>query len=212
MIHTNKNWRENLKERAIVWGERGCNWDDRGADPIGKDTAQNICLIIDKLNSKMELAACIDGELALSHNIGDFNINILCLHNIFYLYISSEESSFKDKLVGTYGLNNLDNLLEDFYKNMEYLKNRKEIFDKLEQIMRLKDNWNNNGAKAISKEVYDTTYLLLKHCMYNLEIFPTACDSIQLEYEKDNRYLEIECLSDRYEIYIKEDERVLEAN
>lgn len=64
---------------------------------------------------------------------------------------------------------------------------------KLVRIEKLEDGWNGNGAKAISKGVIKKVRNLLDRIYYQPEIFPTACDSIQLEYDmQDGGHLEIE--------------------
>lgn len=64
---------------------------------------------------------------------------------------------------------------------------------RLDSFLALKDNWNGNGAAPVSQNLVS----LMKGLVLNLErqpdIFPTACDSIQFEYEKpDGDYLEFE--------------------
>ena len=64
---------------------------------------------------------------------------------------------------------------------------------KLEQISELHDNWNENGAKAFSKPHIEKIRSLISELEYEPEVFPTACGSIQLEYDKpDGRHIEIE--------------------
>ena len=71
----------------------------------------------------------------------------------------------------------------------EYHKNN-EILD---QIASLKNNWNDNGAEAFSKEIIQRSRDLITTLDRQPMIFPTANDSIQFEYEKENGdYLEFE--------------------
>ena len=80
-----------------------------------------------------------------------------------------------------------------------------EIKQKILEFANYKDNWNGNEAKAFSKEVIKNALNLEKYLYIDKsiipEIFPTACDSLQIEYEKDDKYLEIEIKKDKYEIY-----------
>jgi hypothetical protein len=65
--------------------------------------------------------------------------------------------------------------------------------EKISLISTLSDNWNGNGASPFSKELISKIKGIIYYLEYQPEIFPTACDSIQLEYEKDNgEYLEFE--------------------
>jgi hypothetical protein len=68
---------------------------------------------------------------------------------------------------------------------------------------KLSENWNGNGAKAISKEVVEKALNLLDIHMIDRqpEIFPTARNSIQFEYEDVDNYLEIEIFQDSYVVY-----------
>lgn len=73
--------------------------------------------------------------------------------------------------------------------------NEEKIFNlaKLESIASLQDNWNGNGAKSISRDLIARVKKWIPFLERQPEIFPTACDTLQLEYEKeDGGHLEIE--------------------
>lgn len=75
------------------------------------------------------------------------------------------------------------------------LINEEKIYNlkKLDQIEALEDNWNGNGAKAFNKQLLEKTRKIITLLEKQPEVFPTGCDSIQIEYEKkDGSYLEIE--------------------
>ena len=64
---------------------------------------------------------------------------------------------------------------------------------KLNQIAALKENWNENGAPAFNKQFIEEMKDILIALPIQPEVFPTANESIQFEYEKDNgSYLEFE--------------------
>ena len=64
---------------------------------------------------------------------------------------------------------------------------------KLRQIALLKDDWNGNGAEAFSSAHIGLIDNLLDGLVYAPEIFPTACDTIQFEFDKLNgEHMEIE--------------------
>lgn len=65
--------------------------------------------------------------------------------------------------------------------------------NKLKQIATLGNGWNGKNAKAFDKSFLSRATALILSLSHQPEIFPTACDSIQIEYEKDDgSYLEIE--------------------
>ena len=63
---------------------------------------------------------------------------------------------------------------------------------KLSQIASLEDGWNGGNAKAFDGELISKVREIITSLEIQPEIFPTACDLIQAEYEKaDGSYLEI---------------------
>lgn len=72
----------------------------------------------------------------------------------------------------------------------------------LKDISVLQDNWNENGAKSFSRELVEKCYKILRQLTAEPFICPTACGSIQFEYEKENgEYLEFEIYEDRIEFF-----------
>lgn len=74
---------------------------------------------------------------------------------------------------------------------------RHKFYDKFEEIAQLKDNWNGHGASSFD-EVFvhwvEDLYKLVSDPDVEVEFFPTAKGSIQLEWENDEgSYLELEC-------------------
>ena len=64
---------------------------------------------------------------------------------------------------------------------------------KLDDISPLKENWNLTGARAFSDKLIEKVRTLIFYLDIQPEIFPTACDSLQLEYDKeDGSHMEIE--------------------
>ena len=65
--------------------------------------------------------------------------------------------------------------------------------NKLDEIATLQDDWDNNGAKAFSEKLIDKAKNLIEYLAIQPEVFPTSCDTLQLEYDKmDGSHLEIE--------------------
>ncbi len=75
---------------------------------------------------------------------------------------------------------------------------------KLEGIRNLKDNWNGNGAPALPDALIEKVRILLTKLNIQPEIFPTALQTIQLEYDNSkNDHMEIEIgLTDTAEIFV----------
>jgi len=68
-----------------------------------------------------------------------------------------------------------------------------ESVKKLKEIGELEDNWNGNGATSFSPELLTKVQYILSHIAAEPEVFPTACNSIQLEFERtDGSHMEIE--------------------
>jgi hypothetical protein len=91
--------------------------------------------------------------------------------------------------------------------------------EKIISYSKLSENWNDNGATAISKDVVEKALNLLHIIMIDFqpEIFPTARNSIQFEYEDDDNYLEIEVFKDSYILYknyndIEKESKVYDLN
>ncbi|MBR4724755.1 MAG: hypothetical protein IK071_03120 [Lachnospiraceae bacterium] len=85
-----------------------------------------------------------------------------------------------------------------------YLHGKDKITNlkRLAQIENLPENWNNNGAERISGNIIKTVRKLLMGLEFQPEIFPTACDAVQLEWEnKNDEYLEMEVLEDSINVF-----------
>lgn len=66
------------------------------------------------------------------------------------------------------------------------------VFD---SIIELKDDWNGYGAKAFNKNFVEKCREIVKGLDEEPFIAPTANNTIQLEYENKNGYLEFEIYS-----------------
>lgn len=75
-------------------------------------------------------------------------------------------------------------------------------FEKLNIIKDLDANWDNYGAQPFSSEFIDLCKKFIIDIHRQPEVFPTARQSIQFEYEKENgEYLELEIFEDRVELF-----------
>ncbi len=69
---------------------------------------------------------------------------------------------------------------------------------KLNKIGRMPYNWNGNGAEQFNKSLIDRSKKILSALPVEPEIYPTANDSIQMEYKKvDGSYLEFEIFENK---------------
>ena len=66
-------------------------------------------------------------------------------------------------------------------------------YQKISEIRCLEDNWNGNGAPKFSSQLLDSVLSIVEKLTRQPSIFPTARESIHLEYENDvGDYLEFE--------------------
>lgn len=88
------------------------------------------------------------------------------------------------------------------YTSYLFGKDKITNLKRLSEIEKLPNNWNNNGAERISENVIKTIRKLLMTLTFQPEIFPTACDAVQLEWENENdEYLEMEVLEDEINVF-----------
>lgn len=103
------------------------------------------------------------------------------------------------------GKNSLYIINQETYENLNqarrlaaytsYVQGKDKITNlrRLSEIQGLTDNWNNNGASAFSDALINDVRRIMMSVSRQPEIFPTACDSIQLEWDKKTgEYLEME--------------------
>jgi hypothetical protein len=83
-----------------------------------------------------------------------------------------------------------------------------ENLKKIETIAALNDNWNANGAKAFSPSLIKKVRSIITLLDIQPEVFPTACESLQLEYDKqDGSHMEIELVEgDEAEVFLSDNE------
>ena len=86
----------------------------------------------------------------------------------------------------------------------QFIMNRMKAknFLKLQQFLKLPPNWNENGAGPFSDRLIETCKKILDMLPRQPEVFPTATDSIQMEYEKNNgEYMEFNIYEDEINIF-----------
>lgn len=94
---------------------------------------------------------------------------------------TDQEFSFRT-LYGECSHSQIDNEKKILEINGEKISN----LARLESIASLPDNWNGNGAKVFSKGLIVKVKKLILSLERQPEIFPTACDTLQLEYERED--------------------------
>jgi len=88
------------------------------------------------------------------------------------------------------------------YTSYLFGKDKITNLKRLSEIEKLSDNWNDNGASKIPINVIKYVRKLLMGIEFQPEIFPTACDAIQLEWENCmDEYLEMEILEDSVNVF-----------
>lgn len=88
------------------------------------------------------------------------------------------------------------------YSSYLYGKDKIVNLKRLSEIEKLPDDWNNNGAESIPANIIKRVRKLLMSMEFQPEIFPTACDSIQLEWENSkNEYLEMEVMEKSVNVF-----------
>ncbi len=90
----------------------------------------------------------------------------------------------------------------DAYTSYLFGKDKITNIKRLSEIEKLSDNWNNNGAGKIPLSIIKAVRKLLMTIEFQPEIFPRACDAIQLEWENNkDEYLEMEVLEDSVNVF-----------
>ncbi len=116
--------------------------------------------------------------------------------------IAKNESSLTGKSVRQILLEKLRGETVEKNFSPELKKNLLE----LDEIEGLKKNWNGNKAKPISKKIVNKTKTLIINLEKQPQIFPTANDSIQIEYDGENKsYLELQITKHNELSYFKVD-------
>lgn len=107
--------------------------------------------------------------------------------------MNNKDNSISFWLTGYNIRNNICSGIEEVTVNRDKIDNLR----KLDNISLMKNDWNGNGARAFQQEVISKVRGIITVLSVQPELFPTACETIQLEYEKENgEYLEIEVGAD----------------
>ena len=140
-----------------------------------------------------------NGAVSVGHNYAYTEQKVCYYNEKTNVYASfSTEPSISLNLPGYSNSENTSAGVEEVVISEDKIENLK----KLETIALLRDNWNLNGAKAFTDSLIKKGRDLILFLEIQPEIFPTACESLQLEYDReDGSHMEIE-LTDRDEAEI----------
>lgn len=82
-------------------------------------------------------------------------------------------------------------------------KEMNQMLERLREIERLPNNWNNNGTESFSHNLIVKCISLWHDLQHPMEIFPVANGSIQFETpsNKDGEYLHFNVFEDRISLF-----------
>lgn len=132
--------------------------------------------------------------------------NISCVTDIFQEDMRKCEPSNNDVLDFQFNLESRSRISNNI--DICFNSSMQRNLQKLSEIALLKENWNGYGAKPISHFVLKRAESIIREIIEQPDLFPTADDSIQIEYEKSNgAYLEIQITNkESYEVFLMEEE------
>ena len=124
-----------------------------------------------------------NGAVSVGHNYAYTEQKVCYYNEKTNVYASfSTEPSISLNLPGYSNSENTSAGVEKVVISEDKIENLK----KLETIALLRDNWNLNGAKAFTDSLIKKGRDLILFLEIQPEIFPTACESLQLEYDRED--------------------------
>lgn len=78
--------------------------------------------------------------------------------------------------------------------------------ERIQDFSTLTFNWNNNGAKPFKQTLLNKCKWLEKYIVFDHNVFSTAVNTIQFEFNFNNKYLEIEVSEDIFDIFIEDND------
>lgn len=96
------------------------------------------------------------------------------------------------------------NSLRKIYSENYQLKKKVKNINSILSFKKFESNWNGEGAEPFSENIIQKSLNIINtpSLKFQPEVFPTARQSIQFEYEKSNgNYLEIEIFEEKYSAY-----------
>ena len=147
-------------------------------------------------NIKKYFDMAYDGETVIIPRKQDHNVVIISESEYNRLTGAARLTAYAQSMTKTDAKRNKSNVSSKDLKTHN--------LNKLDSIRSLGDNWNGNGAPTFSGSLTDRIESLINELNIQPEVFPTACETIQLEYDNSRRdHMEIEIgESDTAEVYI----------
>lgn len=92
-----------------------------------------------------------------------------------------------------------------YYKGDVLGEEQQKSYSRLDELASYKADWNGNGADPFSPELISKCKSIINELSRQPEIYPTAIDAIQFEYDKDDgSYIEFEVYLDKAKMYRKD--------
>lgn len=90
-----------------------------------------------------------------------------------------------------------------YYKVVKNEQKKLYNKNKVREFLNLEEDWNGNQAAAFSEDLINKALKIIGVIHDQPDVFPTARQSIQMEYEKENGdYLEFEIFDDRIDMLL----------
>jgi len=129
------------------------------------------------------------------------SLSLVVLATLLATQQSNEIDNLPKKVYSIVSSSSSSSINDYFSINSKY---HSELMKKLIEIEKLNNNWNGFGAAEFSSELINRSKDFLAQVVSMspvISIFPTASGSIQIEWEKENKYAEAEIFSDHVKIY-----------
>lgn len=117
----------------------------------------------------------------------------------------------KEQITEAVGINDYSSSVNNYFSPQSIYQI--DLFHRLKEIKELPNNWNGNDATQFSSELINKAKVFISNTIaiaQHLSIFPTANDSIQVEWELLNGlYCEAEIFEDSIDIYAEKNDEEL---
>ncbi|MEN1969856.1 hypothetical protein WMZ97_17480 [Lentibacillus sp. N15] len=99
-------------------------------------------------------------------------------------------------------------LRSNYYKIVKNEQRKRYNINKLKDFLKLEENWNSNQAAVFDEDLINKALEIISVIPVQPDVFPTARQSIQMEYEKENGdYLEFEIFKDHIDMLLMNKEQ-----
>ncbi|MFZ2727701.1 MAG: hypothetical protein WAX77_15725 [Methylococcaceae bacterium] len=143
----------------------------------------------------------ISSEKVFLRNIA---VTALCCSSVIPLLPKENKTDFSYSINPTYDVS---------YSSQDFLSSHAKDYNlllmRIDEIQSLKENWNGYGANTIPFSVINSAknfIFYIKDLSEFISVFPTARQSIQIEFDRNGIYCEAEIFSDAVDIYAEKDD------